>query len=280
MTALDLPLAVETHGPPAGEDAETFVLLHGYGGSSFSWRYWAAPLARRGRVTLVDMKGFGSAPKPDDDAYGPKDQAQLVHRLVVQRDLRNVTLVGHSLGGGVALILAQSLLAETPSRLARLVLVAGAAYRQRFPPFVALAHHPRLVSLFLRLFGTRRVVKRVLRDIVHDPDSVTPSQIEGYAHPMATAAARRALIRSALQILPPDLDQIAARYPSIDVPTLLLWGRDDHVVPLWVAERLADALPQARLAILEECGHLPAEERPEESLAILERFLDETEDRA
>jgi len=278
--ALDLPLAVEAHGPSAGEGVETFLLLHGYGGSAFSWRYWVGPLARRGHVMLVDMKGYGSAPKPDEETYGPKDQAELVHRLVIQRDLRNVTLVGHSLGGGVALILALRLLDETPSRLARLVLVAGAAYRQRFPPFVALAHRPRLASLLLRLLGTRRVVGRVLRDIVHDANGVTRSQIEGYAHPLSTGAARRALIRSALQILPPDLDEISARYPSIEVPTLLLWGRGDHVVPLWVAERLADTLPDARLAVIEECGHLPAEEQPEESLEVLEGFLDETDGRA
>lgn len=275
--ALELPLAVETHGPPPGEDVTTFLLLHGYGGSAFSWRYWTTPLARRGHVVLVDMKGFGAAPKPDDDAYGPHDQAELVHRLIVQRDLRNLTVIGHSLGGGVALLLALRLLAEPRPRLRRLVTVAGAAYRQDFPPFVALAHHPRTTSLLFRILGARRVVRWVLRSIVHEPDRVTRAQVMGYAEPMASRPALRALIRSALRILPPDLDEVVKRYPSIAVPTLLLWGREDRVVPLWVAERLAAELPDARLAVIERCGHLPPEERPEESLRILERFLDETE---
>ncbi len=278
--ALNLPLAVETHGPPPSEAAETFLLLHGYGGSAFTWRYWATPLARRGHVVLVDMKGYGAAPKPDDDAYGPHDQAELVHRLIVQRDLRNLTVIGHSLGGGVALLLALRLLAEPRPRLARLALIAGAAYEQKFPPFVALAHRPRLASLLLRVLGARRVVRMVLRSIVHDPDTVTRGQVEGYADPMTTPAARRALIRSALRILPDDLDVVVKRYPSIDVPTLLLWGREDRVVPLWVGERLAATLPHAHLAVLDECGHLPPEERPEESLEVLERFLDETAERA
>ncbi len=274
--ALDLPLAVETHGMQPGPGVETFLLLHGYGGSSFSWRYWTGPLARRGHVVLVDLKGFGAAPKPDDEAYGPHEQSELVHRLVLQRDLRNLTVVGHSLGGGVALLLALRLTSEEPERLARLVILAGAAYRQKLPPFVALANRPRLASLVMRVLGARFLVKLVLKQIVYDRSRVTRAQVEGYAEPLDGADARRALIRVGRAVVPDDIDELVARYPSITVPTLVLWGRHDSVVPLWVGERLAEELPRARLEVLEECGHLPAEERPEESLQALERFLDET----
>lgn len=274
--ALDLPLAVRTQGPPSGPEVETFVLLHGYGASVFTWRHWASPLARRGHVVLVDLKGFGSAPKPDDEEYGPHEQAELVHRLIHDRDLGNLTLVGHSLGGGLALLLGLRLLDERPARLRRLVIVAGAAYRQKLPPFVRLAQRPRVASLLMRLLGARLLVDRVLRRIVYDPGGVTPEQVDGYAAPLAGAAARRALIRTGRSVLPDDLDDLAARYPSISVPTLLIWGRQDPVVPTWVGERLAEQLPRARLEVLEECGHLPAEEHPVESLRALERFLDET----
>ena len=124
----ELPLYVETAGMPAGPDVDTFVLLHGYGASSFTWRYLAPELAKRGHVLLVDMKGFGEAPKPDDGQYGPQDLAELIHRLLVQRRLSRVTLVGHSLGGGVSLLTALRLLDEGEDRLHRMVLVSGAAY--------------------------------------------------------------------------------------------------------------------------------------------------------
>lgn len=252
---------------------DTFVLLHGYGGSSFSWRTWAPALARIGHVVLVDMKGFGSAPKPDDGSYSPHDHADLIHRLILQRDLRRVTLVGHSLGGGVALLTALSLLDDETGRLHRMVIVAGAAYRQRLPPFVALARHRRLSTALMRFFGARRVVRFVLRTIVHRPQDVTRGQVEGYAEPLSTPEARGALIATALQIQPFDLDATTRRYPEIDVPALLLWGRHDRVVPLAVGESLGRALPQGRLVVLEECGHLPAEELPVESLKVLEAFL-------
>jgi len=271
--AEDLPLHVETLGKPAGA-GETFVLLHGYGASSFSWRFWIPPLAARGHVVLVDLKGFGRAPSPDDDRYGPSDQAELVHRLVVERDLRDVTLMGHSLGGGVALIAALRILAEDPGRLRSMVIVAGAAYLQRMPPFVALARRPRLTGALLRLLGPRFVVREVLRSCVYDVTTVTREQVDGYAAPLRTPHAGRGLLRTALHIVPDDLDALSARYREIAVPTLLLWGRHDRVVPLAIGRRLARALPDAVLVVLEACGHLPAEERPGASIRIVEGFLD------
>jgi len=269
----DLPLHVDTLGRPPGE-GETFVLLHGYGASSFSWRTWTPTLATRGHVVLVDLKGFGRAPRPDDDRYGPSDQAELVHRLVVERDLRDVTLVGHSLGGGVALIAALRLLDGDPARLRSLVIVAGAAYLQRMPPFVALARRPRLSGTLLRLLGPRFVAREVLRSCVYDVTTVTREQVEGYAAPLRTPHAARGLIRTALHIVPTDLEALAARYREIAVPTLLLWGRYDRVVPLAIGRRLVRAMPNADLVVLEACGHVPAEERPRASIRVLEEFLD------
>jgi len=271
--AFTLPLHVETRGLAQGDGVDSFVLLHGYGGSSFSWRTWAPVLARLGHVVLVDLKGFGSAPKPDDGAYAPTDHAELVHRLILQRDLRRVTLVGHSLGGGIALLTALRLLDDGTGRLHRMVIVAGAAYPQRLPPFVSLARRRRMATALLRLLGARRVVRHVLRTIVYRPEDVTRSQVEGYADPLNTPEARAALITTALQIQPPDLATLVQRYPEIDVPALLVWGRHDPVVPLSVGEALSRALPQARLVVLEECGHLPAEEIPDRSAEILESFL-------
>jgi len=271
-----LPLHVDTVGLPADSGTEVFVLLHGFGASSFTWRYWVTELARRGHVVLVDMKGFGSAPKPDDGQYSPHDLADLVHRLLVQRGLSQVTLIGHSLGGGVSLLTALRMLDEDGGRLRRMILVSGAAYRQKLPPFVALARRPRLSGLLLKLLGPRRVIRFVLRTIVFDKTAVTRSQIEGYADPLRDAEGRHALLWAGSQIVPDDLDALTLRFPELDVPTLLLWGRHDRVVPLWVGERLAEELPQAELEVFERCGHVPPEELPGETLGAVTAFLDRT----
>jgi pimeloyl-ACP methyl ester carboxylesterase len=224
-------------------------------------------------VVQIDLKGFGRAPKPDDEQYAPSDLAAPVRRLIEERGWSDVTLVGHSLGGAVSLLVALDLVADSPSRLRRLVVVAGAAYPQRLPPFVRMADWPRVSSLVFGLLGARRVVEAALRMIVHDPTSITPEQVDGYAAPLSSPDALPALLSAARHIVPNDLPELVIRYPTIHVPTLLLWGREDPVVPLWVGQRLARELPAARIEVLEGCGHLPPEEHPLESLARVERFL-------
>ncbi len=270
----DLPLHVETLGPNPDSGVDSLVLLHGYGGSSFSWRYWAPLLAKRAHVVLVDMKGFGLAPKPDDGQYGPEHQAELIYRLILQADLHRVTLIGHSLGGGVALDTALRLLDSEPGRLKRLILVASAAYKQRMPLFVTLAQYRRLATTALRILGTQFVIRHVLKSIVFDSSKVSDNQVTGYAKPLSSPEAHRALIDTALAIMPPDLKKLTGRFEELNVPTLVLWGRQDRVVPLWVGERLADKLPDANLQILDNCGHMPAEELPEESWKVLQTFLE------
>ena len=268
----DPPLHVETvgEGPP-------LVLLHGFAASAFTWRLWAPELARRHTLHLVDLKGFGSSPSPPDRAYGARDQAELVARLVVERGMEGVTLVGHSMGGGISLLTTLLLRDRGEGhRIRRLVSVAGTAYEQPMPPFVGLARRRTLARLLLWALPTRWLVRTVIRSVVHDPDAVTEEQVRGYAEPLRDPGTRHALLETATAILPPDLDRWTARYPELDLPTLLLWGDGDRVVPRSVADRLADDLPDARLVVLPACGHIPPEERPRESRAALEAFLDAT----
>ncbi|MEX2473355.1 MAG: alpha/beta fold hydrolase [Gemmatimonadota bacterium] len=271
-------LHMERSGLDPASGADVFLLIHGYGASTFSWRSWAPVLERRGHVIAIDLLGCGQSAMPPDGPYGPVGQAglvlELLGRLASEEEIEpgRVTLVGHSLGGGIALLTALELQrAGTPA--GRLVVLAGAAYPQHMPPFVKIASTPRLARFLLRAAPTRPLARQVLRSIVFDPAVVTDELVDGYARPLAREGAAGALIASARHIQPPDLPAITERYRSLAVPTLLLWGRHDRVVPAWVGERLARALPDARLRVLERCGHLPQDEGPGASLAALESFL-------
>ena len=140
---------------------------------------------------------------------------------------------------------------------------------------MALARRPRLSAAVVRLVGPRFIIRRALQAIVHDRATITDDQVAAYAKPLEARAGVRALLDVGRQIVPDNLDELSSRYVELDLPVLLMWGRHDRVVPLAVGRRLEADLRNGRLEILEECGHVPAEELPEESLAILESFLDD-----
>ena len=263
-------LAYETHGrgPPV-------VLLHGYGASRFTWRHWVPDLRRDHRLVVPDLLGHGRSPTQPRDAFGPEAQAERAVQLLLGEDLSGVVLAGHSLGGGVAL-LAALLLADRgeSDRLRGVVIISGAAYPQRIPPFVRLARKGALARLALALTPKRLLIRTVLRSIVADPARITPAQVQGYAGPWLDRDTRRGMFETAVDIVPGDLGRWTARFSEIDRPALLLWGREDPVVPLSVGARLESELPRARLVVLERCGHIPHEERPGASLAEVRRFLD------
>lgn len=264
-----LPLHIETVGSGGVE----VILLHGFGTNRHTWRRWLPRLSRACRVHVVDLKGFGAAPKPDDDLYTLRDQASFLSRWIRETDRRGVILAGHSLGGGVALLAALDLARGARGHVRGLALLAGIAYPQPISRYLRILGHPVLGPLLLRILPRRAVIRTALRMAYHPSRPVSDFHVQAYTEPLRTRAGRRALSRSAARLWTPDLASAIRRYHEIDIPTLLLWGAEDRVVPLWVGERLASALPQARLEVLAECGHMPQEEVPEASLDRFLRFM-------
>jgi pimeloyl-ACP methyl ester carboxylesterase len=219
------------------------------------------------------MKGFGASPKPRDGAYSPVDQAFLVKEWILREGLEDLTLVGHSVGGGVALLSALMLTEEDPSRIRSLVLIASTAYRQPVSPYLRFLGRPRLGPIALRVLPKRLIVRVAMRRAYYFPDRVSDELVEDYALPLLAADARYALSRSAAQLIPPEITPLSSRYGELGKPCLLLWGSHDPVVPLWVGRKLAGTLPNARLEILPECAHMPQEEEPEATLGKVRDFL-------
>ena len=252
------------------------LLVHGFGATTYTWRYLVPALSERHRVILIDLKGSGRSPKPVDDRYSVYDQAEMLSAFIVEEGLDDLTLVGHSLGGGVALA-ATLALGHERRRLARLILIDTVAYRQRFPAFIRLLRAPVLGPLVLWLVPATLQVSTILRFAYHNPSKVTRGAIEVYAGPLRSPEARHTLIRTAREIIPRDVDAFVQSYASIELPTLIVWGRDDPVVPLEVGDKLHRAIRGSKLVVIGECGHLPHEERPAEVVKLTCAFLHGTE---
>jgi pimeloyl-ACP methyl ester carboxylesterase len=249
------------------------LLIHGFGNSIYVWRNVAPALEGSCRVVAVDLKGFGRSPKPEDGHYSVYDQAALIRDFVIARDLRDVTLVGHSFGGGAALVATLFLQEAAPGRQARLVLIDSIAYPQELPFFIRVLATPVLGPVMTRLIPAQTQVRSVLKEVYFDDAAVPEDAVRAYAEGLETAEGRCATVQTARQILPPDLEDLARRYPTIKVPTLIVWGRHDTIVPLAVGERLRDAIPGARLEVIEDSGHSPQEERPQSLMPLLRDFL-------
>ena len=252
------------------------VLLHGLGGSTYSWRFIAPQLARTHRVIAIDLKGFGRSDKVFDTAYSAADQARLIATFLARRHLSQVTLVGHSFGGQVAIMTALHLARADPSRIARLVLIDAPALPQPLTPAVALLRQPVLPYALFTLLPPEFLTRLALaRPALHPlARGYTEADTRAYAAPFRDAAARHAYIQTAREIVPGDLARIVARYRGLHQRTLLVWCTADDVVPLATGRALARILPNARLDQIEGCNHSPPDEAPGALAASLHRFLD------
>jgi pimeloyl-ACP methyl ester carboxylesterase len=195
-----------------------------------------------------------------------------VAAFIRDRNREDAVLIGNSLGGAVALMTYFQLREEQPGRIQGLVLIASAGYPQKLPWFVRLARAPVLSNLG-RLLPPRFVTGLVLRKCFYDKDKITDEMIDTYAYNGSLPGAAEALRQTALQIIPPDMEAVISRYQTVRVPTLIIWGEQDEVVPLESGRNFHRDIPGSRLVILPRCGHLPQEEEPLETRRVLQNFL-------
>jgi pimeloyl-ACP methyl ester carboxylesterase len=249
------------------------LLLHGLGASSYTWRTIMPQLARTHRVIALDLKGFGQSDKPLDDAYSISDQARLVEDYIVRNNLRGVTLVGHSFGGTVAMAVALDDAQNGPHRIERLVLIDSLAYKQPVPFFFRLLRTPILGELGLSLVPPDVQAARALAIAYYHGERVRDETVASYAEPLRSEGGKHALLSTVESLTKEDADAFSARYPKLKTPTLLIWCEHDRIVPLRFGKRLSQDLPNAKVEVIEECGHIPQEEEPGETLTAMKSFL-------
>jgi pimeloyl-ACP methyl ester carboxylesterase len=261
-------LYYETYG-----SGDPIVFLHGLGASIYTWRKVKDPLAAGNKLFLIDLKGFGKSPKPRDDRYSILDQADLVYDLILANNLTNLTLVGNSYGGAVCLVLAIRLCAETPNRLSKLILIDSAGYNKLLPWFVRLLRLPILGWLMLHLAPNTMLAKTVLKEAYYNDNLITAADVEAYATPLGMENGKYALLKAAKQAIPEGFEGWIARYPTISVPTLILWGEFDTVIPVEIGEMLDAAIPCSKLTSIPNTGHIPQEETPLPTIELIKDFL-------
>ncbi len=240
------------------------LFIHGYASSMEMWRGVFERVARDHRAIAVDLKGFGWSARPPGD-YSPPAQAALVWKVLDKLGVDDVTIVGHSWGSSVSLAMALS----APARVRRIALYDAYVYEEQVPSFFRWARLGGVGEVLFGLFYRQRLDERAPL-AYHDPRFVTQRRVDALereaARPGTTAAALAAARGQRFAA-------VSARYRTISAPTLLLWGAEDEVTPLRFGQRLAGELPDARLVVFPQCGHVPMLEARTASTRELLAFL-------
>lgn len=254
------------HYVQAGQ-GDPVVLIHGWNGSTFDVRYIIPELAQRYRVVAIDLLGYGYSARPADGDYSVAGQGELVARMMDRLGIDRAAVLGHSMGGAIAMWLAL----HCPERVERLILVDSATVKEMFRGRTwGLALRP-LLPLLAPLLLRKGVIRRGLRSAVHDPARATPETLEGHLRPLRMKGHLRAQAKQLSdrrKDVPFDAGQIRQ-------PTLILWGDHDRWVKLSAGEDLARTIPNARLVTIRSAGHLPLEEQPALCNRELLEFLNE-----
>ena len=252
---------------------DPILCLHGFGANLYTWRHLIAPLSQKYQLILVDLKGCGASPKPRDKQYSPQHHADLIYELILQLDLKKLTLVGNSFGGALSLFLAIRLQEQDPHRLSALFLIDPGAYKEYVPLYLTLLRIPLLGALIVYLCPPSLAAKIVLKVAMYDRKKITKEQVTAYARPIAAPGGRHALLETARQIIPPNIHELTSKYQTISVPTFILFGEQDRIIDPIVGDKLRAAIPNSQLEKLDHCGHIPQEEKPVETVDRILEFL-------
>jgi pimeloyl-ACP methyl ester carboxylesterase len=279
--------SVGRDGPPS--ESLTFLALHDFLSNMESFTRVAEALAPIGRVVAMDFPGFGASEKPSAEKfpYGYRAFADAVLDVTAALGLSRVVLIGHGLGGAVALTLA----AEHPSVARGLVLVHPHVYRTHWPVEARLATVPVLGRMVFKQLYRESSFRAMYPGSVLDAglpsdDVSAPSASannDRHAHPSGNHAARAFAIfgspaaresAHATLVAMQDTRPLRALLPRVRTPSLLLWGRDVAHAPVHHARKLAHELSGSLLEVT-QCGNAVHEEDPEAFVRAVRFFLRE-----
>jgi len=264
---LELSTFAFGHGPPV-------VLLHGMAATKLSYLPLLPALAERYTVIVPDLPGHGESAKPRV-RYTPQYFARVIRALFDEMGLRDAAVAGNSMGGRVALEVA----AAFPQRVNSLILLDPAAAGLPFPLYA------RLLGLLPTGVGAipvpwrKRIVVTAIRQMFANPERLPKAgylaAADEFIRIYRRGRARVALLSAMRGLIADEPEAFWQRAKRIEVPTLILWGREDRLVPVGLGHRLANTIPGSRIEVLPGVGHVPQFEQPEETRRLVLEFLDE-----
>ena len=272
-----LEIFVQETGP---RDGRAVLLIPATAAWSETWRATLDALGRAGcRAIALDLPPFGFSQRPKANAFSRQDQAARIIGVLDALGVREVTLVGHSIAGRATL---EAAMRDGP-RTTALVLVAASAGLEE--PVQAsgeqglasrlLAQRPLRIAL-MAVATQPYLSKAILQRMMYDPEDATAALVHVFRQPLAVDGSSARMgdwLAAAATGRDRGKSSDAAGYAELRIPALLVWGRQDTIIPLAEGERLARLLPQSKLVVLEQMNHAPHLEDAQEFNRLLLGFL-------
>ncbi len=241
------------HGPDGA-----IVLLHDILGGAFVWDNVMPALTGLNRaVYAVDMLGYGQSEHPwpaDTSVWG---QADCMNFLLEKLNLTNIVLVGQGLGGGVAQILATRL---CPQRVAALVLIDTICYEYTFAPNWPLPdmqkRQDQNAPMQTKLEDMMHDLRETVPNGAYHSDKLKGDDLDPYINPWDSHLGKEMLFQHIRLLLPNYSNSVSSDLKTMGKPTLIIWGEKDAQIPLKLAQRLHREIPESRLVIVPEAGHM------------------------
>ncbi len=262
---------MEVHVDHKGAAGTPVILIHGYTSNLYTWRFNMDKLAAGGlSVWSLDLPGFGYTDKPKDFGYTLTDYADFVADFMDAAGITKATLVGNSMGGSIAMMTALA----HPDRVEKLVLIDSAGYPREEGGFLVfrLMGYP-VIGEALMSFNYRWVVKQsMLSGVYYDNRFVTDDVVDSYYNVYKTKNGKKAPLWVGRRFDWND-DLNEDKIKTIAVPTLIIWGSDDNLIPVAHADLFARDIAGSRVVVLPEAGHMPHEEKADIVNGLITDFV-------
>lgn len=255
------------------QDRSAIVLVHGFSSSLHTWNAWREDLETDFRVITLDLPGHGLSRADPVDLVGIDRFTDVIAQVTSKLEADRFTIAGNSMGGNTAWAFAL----KYPERLEGLVLVdasgwpANSEESESSPLIFKLLANP-LARTVLKDLDMTSLTRSALADSYTDQAFVTEELVERYVA-LSRAPGHRASLLQLMASRDARIEATDAALAAINVPTLILWGRDDNLVPVSHAQKFVDAISGAKLVIYDGVGHLPQEEVADQSLADMRAFM-------
>ena len=249
-------------------DSLPIVLIHGTGASLHTWESWVNELKNKHRIITLDLPAYGLTGPNKTGDYSQDFYVNFMENFLLKLNIKRCVLGGNSLGGSITWAFAL----EHPERVGKMILVDAGGYpmvSKSVPIAFQIARMPIVGNLFKYILPYAVIEKSLQNVYVHD-DIITPELVERYYDLASRTGNRKAFLDRMKSSIKNDN---YLKIKTLTMPTLIIWGKEDGLIPLNVAEKFHKDLPNDTMIVFKDLGHTPMEEDPMKTVKAVKDFL-------